>query len=1300
MPWISYAQNGEDVMLRRALADVAQGFYVDVGANDPRADSVTRAFYELGWSGINVEPVSHWFALLAADRPRDLNLQLAASSREGGLRLYEIVGTGLSTADEALAQRHRAQGREVREIEVPARRLDDILRDAGAAEVHFLKVDVEGAEAEVLRGLDLDRVRPWIVLVEATEPGSTAASYAQWEPLLTGKDYDFVWFDGLNRYYLAREHGARRAAFASPPNVFDDYLRYSEWLARQDVETLGRELEQARAALASMAAALGGAAPVQDSAAAIAATAATGEIATTEAGEAQGLAAVLAQAQAEAARARHEAAQARAALAEVYASRSWKASAPLRWLGALARRVLGRGAVPQAGQGAPGLAEAAHGAMPAGAAMPGGGQSPAPQPPAGVAQPSPAQAAARTGPAAVAAPAPAAQRPDDIPLDASARRVLDELQRAIALRDAGTPARAAAPARPRLAFVSPLPPARSGVADYAARLLPELARHYEIELIVERIEDVDPALREAWPVHDGEWFDRNAHLFDRRLYHVGNSLFHAWMLALLERHPGTVALHDVVLSDLLDHLERNGDGQGRRFAHAFVRALYDSHGYEAVVHDLRQGRAATVRRYAASGGVVAAADGVIVHSAYAARELAAWYGCADAVRVSALARAPQPIADRRAGRAAARLRLGLPKDAFVVCSFGVVAESKLSHRLLDAWFGSSLAADPHARLVFVGENDPGAYGAALRARIDAHDAAERVRFTGYASEQAYADHLLAADLAVQLRTSTRGESSGAIVDCLARGLPLIVNAHGPAADLPGDCVALLDDLFADAELVEALETLRADESVRAALAGKGQAHVERVHLPRVCAAQYRDAIEHFAEHGRHARRARLVDAVAAFVAPAPVPAAPELRALAAALAADRHGERRGVPRLLVDITAVAVHDLRSGIQRVVRAVLGHLLERAPEGWRVEPVYQDRHGYRHARRFTLGLLGADAAALDDDPVDAGAGDVFLGLDLVTDGVRHHRALYERWHARGAKLHFVVYDLLPVLHPQWFPDEAVQHYRGWLETVCACADGLVCISRAVRDELAGWLEQAGVPGPVRPRLGWFHLGGDLEASLPSRGLGEDAQALLERIAATPSFLMVGTVEPRKGHAQALAAFDLLWARGVDCRLLIVGRAGWMVDELAGRLRAHPQRGERLIWLENASDELLARCYDASAALLLASEGEGFGLPLIEAARHRLPIVARDLPVFREVAGGFATWFSGDTPEALADLLQRWLAQRDDAGVPQSAQMPWLSWQDATRALLAQVLPADGSVPPASPLHPAPPPRPHAAWAEEQR
>ena len=225
MSFVSYAQNYEDVMLARAFAGVERGFYVDVGAQDPRFDSVTKAFYDLGWHGINLEPVEHWHRKLVEERPRDINLCLAAGDHAGAIEFHETDESGLSTASAEFARRLREAGHALRTRQVPVDTLDAICRRHDVREVHFLKVDVEGAEAEVLRGLDLARLRPWVILVEATEPNSRVSNHAQWEALVTDHDYRLVYQDGLNRFYLAREHEALAPAFAAPPNIFDDFVR-------------------------------------------------------------------------------------------------------------------------------------------------------------------------------------------------------------------------------------------------------------------------------------------------------------------------------------------------------------------------------------------------------------------------------------------------------------------------------------------------------------------------------------------------------------------------------------------------------------------------------------------------------------------------------------------------------------------------------------------------------------------------------------------------------------------------------------------------------------------------------------------------------------------------------------------------------------------------------------------------------------------------------------------------------------------------------------------------------------------
>ncbi len=224
--FVTYAQNFEDLMIWRAVHDVAAGFYIDVGAADPDEDSVTRAFYDRGWRGVNVEPSPDHFAALSAARPRDINLSCLLGASPGETRLYSIADTGLSTIKRSFATRHAAEGYLSEAIMVPVRTLSDVCGEYAPPDIHFLKIDVEGAERDVLAGADFSIYRPWIVLLEATEPMSQVENWADWEPLLTAADYGFVWFDGLNRFYLAAEQRDRLLhAFQTPPNVFDGWVK-------------------------------------------------------------------------------------------------------------------------------------------------------------------------------------------------------------------------------------------------------------------------------------------------------------------------------------------------------------------------------------------------------------------------------------------------------------------------------------------------------------------------------------------------------------------------------------------------------------------------------------------------------------------------------------------------------------------------------------------------------------------------------------------------------------------------------------------------------------------------------------------------------------------------------------------------------------------------------------------------------------------------------------------------------------------------------------------------------------------
>lgn len=821
-------------------------------------------------------------------------------------------------------------------------------------------------------------------------------------------------------------------------------------------------------------------------------------------------------------------------------------------------------------------------------------------------------------------------------------------------------------ARPRLAYVSPLPLARSGIADYSAELLPELSRHYQIDVVVCQ----DEPLEDPWVLANCrqltvETFRQQPQHYRRVLYHFGNSHFHAHMFSLLQEYPGVVVLHDFFLSGITAHRDVTGQMPG-----VWARDLLAAHGWSAVQSRFTVADTAdTVWAYPCNLGVLQNALGVIVHSENSRRLAQTWYGesSADNWAVIPLLRVPVHGRDRIGTRA----QLGIAEDDFVVCSFGLLGRTKLNHRLLHAWLDSPLAASPRCRLFFVGQNEGGAYGQDLVKAIRASGRA--VEITGWTDTDTFKAWLTVADLAVQLRTNSRGETSAAVLDCANYGIPTIVNAHGAMQDLPEDAVWMLPDTFSDAQLSLALTALWQQPEKRQRLGEAGRALILREHQPRACAQQYAQAIENM--YGRtelgptgwmYSLDAQLAESSVS-----------DIQDISLALSKNFAPQPRR-PQLLVDVSELVLRDSRSGIQRVVRALVLELLAHPPAGWQVEPVYANAHrpGYRFARSFTCRLLSIPDGWANDDAVEVWSGDRFLALDLQPQVLTAQMPTLKEWQVRGVQTHAVLYDLLPLTLPHTFVDGAAQGFEPWLKTL-AHLNGVIAISRTVADEYMDWLACNGPAERQLPQqVSYFHLGADIENSLPTKGLPNESKGLLEALRTQPSFLMVGTVEARKGHALVLAAVEKLWHQGLHVHLVIVGKQGWKVEALVEHMQNHPQAGHCLHWIKDASDEYLEAMYAGSSCLVAASQGEGFGLPLIEAARHQIPIIARDIPVHREVAGAHAFYFAEDaTGDALSVKLQEWLQLFTAGRHPRSEAMSWLTWKQSASRLLAAL---DGAAP----------------------
>jgi glycosyltransferase involved in cell wall biosynthesis len=357
-------------------------------------------------------------------------------------------------------------------------------------------------------------------------------------------------------------------------------------------------------------------------------------------------------------------------------------------------------------------------------------------------------------------------------------------------------------------------------------------------------------------------------------------------------------------------------------------------------------------------------------------------------------------------------------------------------------------------------------------------------------------------------------------------------------------------------------------------------------------------------------------------------------------------EPAGSPRrqLLVDVSTIAQADSRTGIQRVVRAVVRAFPAGLPPSVEMRLVAANPGtAYRYLPEDWLWRpedKGLDLLFLPE--VQVRSGDIFFGLDLAVRSLPAHEQVLAEWRRGGVSIHILLYDLLPLNQGQWFRWRTRRNFRRWLATVQRNADQVIAISKAVADEMRVF--QASGRRSRRPvPVSSIKLAGDIAASAPSTGLPPQADRIVDWVRNGSTVLMVGTVEPRKGHKLALGAFQELWrARpSDDAQLLVVGAPGWKTQLLQRAMRELEANEPRFRWLDQVSDEMLQMLYGEAKGVLMASEAEGFGLPLLEALSHARPVLARDLPVFREFATDGITFFDPSTDtHGLSETLHEWL------------------------------------------------------------
>lgn len=583
--------------------------------------------------------------------------------------------------------------------------------------------------------------------------------------------------------------------------------------------------------------------------------------------------------------------------------------------------------------------------------------------------------------------------------DVSAQRALRAMEAHLLAKPqvvGGPLSSAPGPAR-RLAYFSPLPPERSGISDYSAELLRELTRHYVVDVVVFQDSVSDAWINANCAVRTIDWFRQHAAQYDRVLYHFGNSHFHQHMFSLIDEIPGVVVLHDFFLSGIQAHREL-ACGE----LNVWTESLLESHGYDAVRRRYaRPNVTQTIYEYPANLSVIQRALGVIVHSEHSKTLARRWYGVDAAMDWETIPLLRQP--PEQSDRQAARKRLGISEDDFVVCSFGMLAPTKLSERLLQAWLGSPLAMDSRARLVFVGELPEGSYAQTLRSVLEASSRAASVEITGWADQAKFRDYLMAADVGVQLRAMSRGETSAAVLDCMNYGLATIANANGSLGDLNPAAVWLLPDEFTDLELVDALTAFWRDPDLRNKWGASASAVIKHDHAPDVCAARYAVAIERFYASAE-GQRCDLIKKIAEL----PLSNS-DICALSAVIARTHppHPRRR---QFLIDVSGLVDANGVAVRGKTQSEELRLWLNQLPDDWQVELVYTSgsTQGFRYARKFALQLLGLPIDVLRDDVADFWRGDVYLG---VASRLSKEVLTYlQQCHIGGTAIWFMVTDMV--------------------------------------------------------------------------------------------------------------------------------------------------------------------------------------------------------------------------------------------------------------------------------------------------
>ncbi len=810
--------------------------------------------------------------------------------------------------------------------------------------------------------------------------------------------------------------------------------------------------------------------------------------------------------------------------------------------------------------------------------------------------------------------------------------------------------------RSRVAVVSPLPPSPTGIADYTQEQIKLLLRdlNYEVDVFQELadLEDQDiDVLRKLKPSDF-----KQAYLdYDHIIYHLGNSHFHEYMLELLRDYPGIVFLHDVDLSGWFRLHEDAHPLEAR-----YINSVRSEHGSIIASEILAQKRDPESIRILGFD-YIKNSPAIVVHNEEAFQLINASlpHVTEKVHKIPLVKESNSELKPENDFRSA----LGIAKSAIVIATFGMMAETKCDLEIIKTFISFMTTSETEVVMIFVGQIEGGSYGTKILELSRQH---RNIRFTNQVSKEIYLKYLNITDIAIQLRRKSKGETSGALLDVLGQGIPTIANMHGSVGTDLYSAVYQIPDEFTPSDLENALSDLINNREKRELLSKKASDFLCTYNSPKIISEKLETLMKNPIVK-RNSENARFPHKVLRKHRSA-LKELDELEIVDLGKSIRRIQETpRRIQRVYIDITSSFNSQKITGIERTVKELLENLIRDYSNLIEVIPVRivkSAEHSYRTCINWGFSKEIGQVRSIQEHDVVFEKRDKLIIADFsghLLIQAEKESDLLSRISVLGVEISAIIYDILPSTHPQYFTEYVKTVFSEWLEIVTKKANRFFPISETTSIELCNYLKSQLHQDFNDSTISVLPLG----SSFSTNEITVESPTKKR----TRKFLMVGTIEPRKGYLEVLEVFESLLQIGHDVQLTIVGREGWIgvppqermhIVATLTKIKSMQRKGLPVFWEPNASDDELTTLYQKSDFLIAASYAEGFGLPLIEASVFNLPVIARRIEIFEEVMGSSAEFFSNEPGFTLMELIKR-IDEEEHPRVKRTKEINVKTWNE---------------------------------------